>query len=101
MEKVAVSTVAGVKLSAVSDERADILRFWRSIELFSPQSVPDVKPAEHVEDVEETGLLPWQAGHPLRNIALRDNYVWRHTVYGGLFDLRKVRDLLESAFGED
>jgi len=85
----------------MSDERADILRFWRAVELFSPQNVPDVNPAEHVEDVQGTGLLPWEAGHRLRNIRLRDNLVWRHTVYGGLFDLRRVRDLLEDAFGKD
>jgi hypothetical protein len=90
-----------VKWGIVSDERADVLRFWRGIELFAPQAVPNVNPRDHVEDVEETGLLPWEAGHPLRNIKLRDNQVWRHTVYGGLFDLEKVRDLLEDAFGKD
>ncbi len=45
--------------------------------------------------------MPWEAGHPLGNIELRDNQVWRHTVYGGLFDLEKVRNLLEDAFGKD
>ncbi|HEX6525732.1 MAG TPA: AAA domain-containing protein [Streptosporangiaceae bacterium] len=85
----------------MSEERAEVLRFWRAIELFAPQAVPDVNPREHVEDVEETGLLPWEAGHPLRNLKLGENVVWRHTVYGGLFDLKKVRDLLEDAFGKD
>lgn len=85
----------------MSDERTSVLRFWRAIELFSPQAVPDVNPASHVEDIKETGLLPWQAGHRLRNIELRNNNVWRHIVYGGLFDLSKVRDLLEDAFGKD
>jgi hypothetical protein len=90
-----------VEWDLVTNERAEILRFWRAIELFAPQSVPDVNPAGHVEDVAETGLLPWEAGHPLRNLELRDNQVWRHTIYGGLFDLGKVRDQLEDAFGKD
>jgi hypothetical protein len=90
-----------VKWDNMSDERAEVLRFWRAIELFSPQAVPEISPDEWVEDVKETGLLPWEAGHPLGNIELRDNQVWRHTVYGGLFDLEKVRNLLEDAFGKD
>jgi hypothetical protein len=85
----------------MSDERVDVLRFWRAVELFNPQAVPEIVPHKYVEDVEETGLLPWEAGHPLGNIELRDNQVWRHTLYGGLFDLEKVRDLLEDAFGKD
>ena len=90
-----------MKWDIVSDERAAVIRFWRTIELFAPQDVPKVNPGAHVEDVEETGLLPWEAGHPLRNLELRGNQVWRHTVYGGLFDLGKVRNLLEDAFGKD
>ena len=85
----------------MSDERTEVLRFWRAIELFSSQDVPEISPDKRVEDVTETGLLPWEAGHPLGNIELRDNQVWRHTIYGGLFDLEKVRGLLEEAFGKD
>ena len=85
----------------MSDERTEVLRFWRAIELFSSQDVPEISPDKRVEDVTEAGLLPWEAGHPLGNIELRDNQVWRHTIYGGLFDLEKVRDLLEEAFGKD
>jgi hypothetical protein len=88
-------------LDIVSDKRADVLRFWRAIELFSPQAVPEISPDERVEDVKETGLLPWEAGHPLGDIELRDNQVWRHTVYGGLFELEMVRNLLEDLFGKD
>ena len=85
----------------MSDERANVLRFWRAVELFAPQAVPDVNPRGYVGDVEETGLMPWEAGHPLRKVELGGNQVWRHTVYGGLFDLAKVRDLLEETFGRD
>jgi hypothetical protein len=85
----------------MSDARADVLRFWRAVELFNPQAVPKIRPGKYVEDVKEAGLLPWEAGHPLGNIELRDSQVWRHTVYGGLFDLEKVRNLLEDAFGKD
>jgi hypothetical protein len=82
-------------------ERATIIRFWRAIELFSPQAVPDVSPIQRVADVTESGLFPWEAGHPLRNVELPGNLVWRHTVYGGLFGLERIRDQLEAAFGKD
>ncbi len=85
----------------MSDEQAEVLRFWRAVELFSPQAVPEISPDKYVEDVGETGLLPWEAGHRLGDIELGDKQVWRHTVYGGLFDLGKVRDLLEDVFGKD
>lgn len=93
--------MAATGLRIVSDGQAEVLRFWHATELFSPQAVPNVSGRNHVADVSETGLLPWEDGHPLRNLKLPDKLIWRHTVYGGLFDLGKVRDLLEDAFGKD
>lgn len=82
-------------------ERARVIRFWRAVELFSPPNVPEPDPREHVYEIGDDGPLPWQAGHPLRRITPPERLSWRHTVYGGLFSLRRVRDLLQDTFGPD
>lgn len=82
-------------------DRAKVLRFWRAVELFSPQNVPKVNPGKRVYQVADGGLLPWEQGHPLRAIALPESMTWRHTVYGGIFSVQRVRDSLESTFGAD
>jgi hypothetical protein len=40
----------------MSDKRAEILRFWRAVELFNPQAVPRISHDECVEDVKETQI---------------------------------------------
>ncbi|MFE2852026.1 hypothetical protein ACFXJO_12955 [Streptomyces lavendulae] len=55
---------------------------------------------DRVYAVTEDGPLPWQAGHPLRSVALEPGYGWQHVVYGGTYALRAVRDTLLRVFGE-
>jgi hypothetical protein len=82
-------------------DRAQVLRFWRAVELFSPQDVPKVNARKNVYRVTGDGPLPWEHGHPLRRTGLPESVTWRHTVYGGIFSLRRVRAALEKAFGSD
>ncbi|MFC0624229.1 DEAD/DEAH box helicase [Kribbella deserti] len=42
--------------------------------------------------------LPWQAGHPIQRIRLREKQQWRHTVFLGLFPLTAVFEVLQTAF---
>lgn len=92
----------------------DVLRYWRAVELFSPPTLPQAVVrggrASHREwgqriDVRpgaEWPLLPWQAGHPLLREPIDDTEeVWRHTVYGGVFSLDRIREALEERFGGD
>jgi hypothetical protein len=44
-------------------------------------------------------LMPWQDGHRLRRRQFDDGCVWRHTVYGGVFDLDRVYETVEKVFG--
>jgi hypothetical protein len=41
-------TEAGAKEDRMFDERADVLRFWRAVELFNPQAVPEISPYKYV-----------------------------------------------------
>ena len=82
--------------------RSRILTFWRSIELFSAQSVPAACPGDRrqpVFRVQASDPLPWQADHPLQGRGVPVGFVRRHVVYGGLFRFSIARDLLERRFG--
>jgi hypothetical protein len=83
-----------------SDDRANVLRFWGAAELFSPPDIRKANPHEHVYDIANDGPLPWEQGHELRQVALPERNTWRHTVYGGIFPVGRVRDLLEREFGD-
>jgi hypothetical protein len=81
--------------------RAEVLRFWRSVELFSPQQVPDADPRERVYDVAGTAVAPWNPGHPLSRERLRERQRWRHTVYCGVFKREAAFDLLRRLLPPD
>ncbi|WP_274557120.1 DEAD/DEAH box helicase [Streptomyces spiramyceticus] len=76
--------------------RAEIVRFWRAVELFSPQKVPAVKPADQVFAVRADTPLPWQDSARLP--ALRAKHTWQHTVYCGVFAIERVRGVLAEVF---
>jgi hypothetical protein len=95
--------------AGVNAERARVLEFWRAIELFSPQTVPAPNSRKRVFSAGDrragahADILPWQAGHPFLDYEeeLPAHLTWRHTVYGGIFSLQRMRGLLEDAFGTD
>jgi hypothetical protein len=82
-------------------DRARVIKFWRAVELFSPQNVPKVDPIARVYRVTAGAPLPWEAGHDLQNIRLDPRMTWRHTVYGGVFSLDRARGRMEEVFGAD
>ena len=86
-------------------ERSRILQFWRSVEFFSPQSVPQTDPRDTQEPVHAIivpdGLMPWESKHPLQRRRLDGNYVWRHIVYCGIYRLEGVCEILEDILGRD
>jgi hypothetical protein len=43
-----------------------VIEFWRAVEMFSPPAIPSIRPSQWVFNVEPDELLPWNAGHPLR-----------------------------------
>ncbi|MDL4820792.1 DEAD/DEAH box helicase [Actinomadura opuntiae] len=94
---------------------ADVLRYWRAIELFDPQTIPRVtRPGarrksgrELVQEIEAVpgrplSPLPWEPGHPIHGEppeSGRYGASWRHTVFGGVFPVSAVHDALAERFG--
>ncbi|GAA0441843.1 DNA helicase [Acrocarpospora corrugata] len=84
--------------------RSQIIEFWRACELFSPQTIPKVDPRDAVAPVFSVTPgepLPWEEGHPLKRRRLNPDRTWRHLLFGGVFELTRVRTLLEQVFGAD
>ncbi|MET8429718.1 AAA domain-containing protein [Nocardia sp. NPDC004860] len=76
-----------------AERRARILRYWRAVEYFSPQRVDPVDPAKGLRKAERGRALPWEPGARAHERLEKKN-VWRHTVYAGVFELGKVREVL-------
>lgn len=79
--------------------QAAILRFWRSVEFFAVQTLerPDARSRRYAPRAGEP--LPWDSGHPLQRQLLGPDFVWQHTVYGGIFSLDRVHGTLKDVFG--
>ncbi|MER7707465.1 DEAD/DEAH box helicase [Kitasatospora sp. NPDC097605] len=89
---------------------ADLLECWRAIELFSPPGIPELPRKRRagrprasdtfVVDLtpaagQEAPVLPWSAEHPdTAPWRAPSGMVWRHEVYGGLFDLELLRQAM-------
>ncbi|MFI6849114.1 AAA domain-containing protein [Kitasatospora sp. NPDC050467] len=83
------------------ERRAGIVRYWRAVELFSPQKVDRVDPSKDVYPVQDGRPLPWETGHRLRRRSPGRGRSWQHTVYAGVFELTALRDTLLGVFGTD
>lgn len=81
--------------------RAAIVRYWRAVELFSPQAVDGVDTEKNVFPVQAGRPLPWEPGHALERKRLDRGKVWQHTVYAGVFDIGRMREVLREVFGQD
>ncbi|HEY7261909.1 MAG TPA: hypothetical protein VH589_10540 [Trebonia sp.] len=78
-----------------------IVRFWQATEIFSPQPLPGASVRENVTDLRPGDPMPWEPGSRVAERAPADGKEWRHQVFGGLFDLPRVRDALLIACGEE
>jgi len=82
------------------DERAQVVEFWRAVEVFSPQPLPRPDPRLRVADAGPGEPLPWEPGS-------RDylpppaGKQWRHEVFAGVYELTQVRDALTGLYGPD
>lgn len=66
--------------------------------MFSPPSIPAVRPSQRVFEIAADEPLPWSAGHPLRRIRLTKHQTWRHTVYVGTYPREAVFSALKNVF---
>src|SRR6185437_15994916 len=84
---------------SMADDPVRIVQFWQAVEIFSPQSLPKLDPKNHTVDIQLRDRVPWEPGSRLPQA--KANYAWRHEVYGGLYELGRVRDLLVGRYGQD
>ena len=88
-----------VKRSKAEQQRqAQILRFWRAVEYFSPPKVDPVDARKNMFAVRANRPLPWEPGSAISKARSPRNLVWQHTVYAGIFAVDKVRNVLLEAF---
>ena len=89
----------------MSGDAARIVRFWQAIEIFSPQKLPRLEPPrrgalQRVVDIRSGEPMPWEPEWR-GDTTLKPDHVWRHEVFGGVFELRAVRDALVQRYGAD
>lgn len=82
------------------DDAVRILQFWQAVEIFSAPSLPPLDPQNRTQDFQRGDPVPWEPDSP-REKEKPPGYVWRHEVYGGLYPLSRVRDVLVRCYGQD
>jgi hypothetical protein len=87
--------------SGADAARAEIVGFWRTVEMFSPQKVDKPSRDKLVFTVRPGQPLPWEPEHDLANRELRANQAWRHVVYLGAYRLDEVFEVLSRVFEPD
>lgn len=80
---------------------ARIVRFWQAVEAFSPRPLPQPDVRELVTDVRPGEPMPWEPGSRLATRQPAPGRQWRHQVFGGIFELRRVKDALVTLYGDD
>jgi AAA domain-containing protein len=83
----------------MASDSVRIAQFWQAVEIFSPQSLPKLDPSNHTVDLQRHDRVPWEQLSRLKEA--KAGYAWRHEVYGGLYELSRVRDVLVSRYGQD
>lgn len=85
-------------------EQASILEYWRSTELFSPQTIPQLGSETHTDLVFKAladSPLPWSPSHPIQARHLSNKQAWRYHAYCGIYSHDTIKEILEEKFGED
>ncbi|MEP9394539.1 AAA domain-containing protein [Gordonia sp. VNK1] len=84
------------------DRPQDILGYWRAVELFTPQSVPDI---DRHSPIRQTHLLsdglPWGPEAVPRSIRIPTKHAVRHAVYFGVYSVQSAYQVLDQAFDPD
>jgi hypothetical protein len=83
----------------VEDPR-DVVRYWRLVELFSPQRIPELDPVSTDRPIvtwPRTGRLPWN----VLAAPTKETHTWSHTVFLGVYELECLYEYLHQAFPQD
>jgi hypothetical protein len=82
-------------------ERAQVVEFWRTVEMFGPQKVDPPDRERQMFVVRPGQPLPWEPEHELAAWELRPEQTWQHTVYLGIYRRTEVFDVLAQVFEPD
>ncbi|WP_224390789.1 DEAD/DEAH box helicase [Pseudonocardia sp. ICBG1293] len=81
------------------EQAADVVEFWRSVELFALQKAPKPARVGRAEppttfDIAGSGPLPWQNGHDAARRDPGPGREWRYVVHAGLCVEREIGRVL-------
>ncbi|WP_426158129.1 AAA domain-containing protein [Pseudomonas sp. TSRC2-2] len=86
---------------------ADIVRYWRSVELLQPQAAPKLKKRDmphqsYIHDVSVANpVMPWDKTSNVLKEPLPKGKVWSHLLFGHCYDFKYAVKALEDVFGAD
>ena len=80
---------------------SNLIAFWRAVEALSPQNLPRPAPLDRDEPTRNwsEGVLPPWSDPVFKKREIRPSQVWRHGVYGGVYELPRFIRLLEQTVG--
>jgi hypothetical protein len=81
-------------------EQARVAEFWRAVEIFSPQPLPRPDARSRVTDAGPGEPTPWEPDSR-HHAPPATGKAWRHEVFGGVYELSRVRDSLTGLYGPD
>lgn len=82
--------------------KSNIIRYWESIEYFTPQKLPDVAPRHEtspVYRVTEGAPLPWEPGHVHARKDPPQGCGWKYSVFLKPVDLAAIQSEIEARIG--
>jgi hypothetical protein len=82
-------------------KRAEIIQFWRTVEMFSPPGVEKANPERRVVTVKPGKPLPWEPDHEFARRRLKQNQTWRHVVYLGIYRLDAISETISRCLEPD
>lgn len=82
------------------DDAPRLMEFWHAVELFSPPEVPKPGICQQVVELRPGAAMPWEPGSATVLPAARKDQVWRHEIFGGIYELSRVQGVLVQAFGD-
>jgi hypothetical protein len=82
------------------EKRVREVESWRAVDIFSPQPLTRPDARFPVTDVGQGEPMPWEPGS--RHYASPPpGREWRHEVFGGAYELSRVRDTLAGLYGPE
>lgn len=86
-------------------KKSNILSYWRAIEFFLPQKIPEFNPnnlREPVFKIAENDIAPWNKQHKVfTQLVCKKQQKICHVVYGGIYPIAIMRKNMQATFGKD